>query len=215
MIRRLILITICALLLPAAAAAQQPTNGIYLEGRGGFSFAKTPFQQSGVDFDGEYDTGLVGQAALGYSSAGGFRLELEAGYREADASDLEFSGFNIDMGGTTTVYSVMANVLLDMVWSPGHRSISSVRPFIGIGAGAARVDLDLDLSGTDFVEDDADLAAFQGLAGVAFHIGNNLAITTTYSYFRTTKADFEDAAGNDIEAHFSSHNIMAGIRFSL
>ena len=215
MIQRLFLIMFCALLLPAAAAAQQPRNGVYVEGRGGFSFLKTPFDNSGTEFDGEYDTGIVGQAVLGYLSAGGFRLELEAGYREADADKLSGSGIDFDLDGTVKTYSVMANILLDMVWSPGHQTIQSVRPFIGIGAGAARVDLDLELSGSEYIDDDADLAAFQGLAGVAFHFGENLAFTTTYSFFRTLSTDFENSFGNDLDTYFTSHSIMAGIRLSL
>ncbi len=217
-------------LLPAAARGQagsyeEASKGFYFDLRGGAAFLEDSDVSgiSGIDVDYQFDPGIVVEGAAGYEHSSGVRGEIALGWRRNDIEDITLSadgvtisvadilsGVSIDLGGDVDAVSLMAN--LYYAFDVGGR----VRPFIGAGAGAAFLSGELELtSGGTSVSADADdtVLAYQGMAGLEYDIPvdwGGLALGLRYAYFATE--DPEIAPG--IEAEYSSHAVMVGVRIS-
>ena len=178
---------------------------------------------SGLDVDFEFDRGFVIEGAAGYAHDSGIRGEFAVGYRQNDIDDITLSaggatisvadvlsGANIQLGGEVQAVSVMGNLYYGPDLGGGWR------PFVGAGVGVAFLDSELELtSGGTSVSASADdtVFAYQGMAGIEYDIPvdwGGLALGLRYAYFATE--DMELAPG--IEAEYSSHAIMFGVRIS-
>jgi len=109
-----------------------------------------------------YDTGVMGQASVGYGLGNGIRFELEGVYAS-----------NARTSGRPTVYEqkygVLANALFDFdIGSP------YVFPYAGVGGGYMRLD-----RGAGYRN---DVAAYQGIAGAAFPIPFLVGLSATLDY---------------------------------
>ncbi len=171
----------------------------------------------------DYDNGIGLYGALGKKMGNNLRGELELGYRNADIDSIDpatgFSGFPATtIDGDTTVYTVMANLLYDFDVN------SWVTPYIGGGVGAAVIDHDIvgsNPAGAPMSISYADshtTLGYQGIAGLAFELAENLDFDVSYRYFSTVKRNLNSGTINGapatIKADVNSHNVFAGLRWS-
>lgn len=227
-----LLATAATLLAAPAANAYEGLYGAIGAGMSYYGYENDLFNNSNggagpfaFRSDTEYDTGLGIYAALGYAWGNGFRTEVEYSYRAADIAAIDpstgFSGFAPgSISGETTVQSAMANILYDF-------SVSSfMRPYLGGGFGYAGVDHDIIGSQspgapttpvTITYGPDYGAAAYQGIAGVAFQLAENLALDVSYRFHNTFEKSFAGTL-NGAPATFTttnaSHNIFAGLRWN-
>lgn len=204
--------------LPGAAAAQDWYDGIYVELRGGVVFLNDSDVESDdlaaaglSDAEFEADIGWSVESALGYAHDSGFRGEIALGYRqnELDEASAKFSGVTVsgDIDGDISLFTALANGYydfhLDRYGTQGP--LGNLVPFIGGGLGVGLVDTDGDDVGgaTDTV------FAYQGVAGLYYGITPNVGVSVSYAYFATT-----DIKEDGVEADYSSHNVLAGLRYS-
>ena len=155
----------------------------------------------GVD-TGEFtfDSGFGFVAALGSSAESGARAEAELGYRKNDFDKIKVDGLGkADIDGDLTSLSLMGNIYYDF---PTEGSFS---PYIGAGLGFANLDADLD----DFGDEDETELAYQLILGGSFTPGAGLSIDLQYRYFATDDPEFDG-----LEAEYSTHNLMIGLRQS-
>jgi outer membrane protein OmpA-like peptidoglycan-associated protein len=225
------------LYVSAGVGANWLSGGNHVEGDADtFGFdGPERFPTGSFSFEGrghdDYDVGPVGVAAVGYDW-GMFRAEAELGIRNNDLGHFKGTGdfdrrgvqaldVGIGVGGDGFSYDVstghvrtisaMANALLDFDLGP-------VTIYGGGGLGLANVELNLEGS-SDF----DTLLAYQGIAGAAYNITPQLAVTAEYRYFAT----FDDpsfhyeasTAPVDFDARvkltdFANQSALIGIRYT-
>ncbi|MEE2691514.1 MAG: OmpA family protein [Pseudomonadota bacterium] len=179
-----------------------------------------------VDGDADFDNGIGIYTALGYAYDNHWRTELEFSYRSNDIRHIagngsSFSGFpEGTLSGDVSSYNFLANLIYDFDFGS-----SFMTPYVGVGAGLARVKADF--TGTNPVGangfttvgiDDGDLNfAYQGIAGVAFKLAENLMLDVSYRYFATEDPDFVGMAGgaaSGFNTEYATHNLFAGLRWN-
>ena len=172
-------------------------NGTQINVPGGVSIK----HKTGIDADviGGYDFGLI-------------RAEAEIGYKRAGFKNATQAFGTYNVNGHTSVLSSMGNVLLDFGAGSG------VRFYIGGGAGVARVKYDISASslglGTPNLVDRKAKFAYQGIAGVAFPISENIDLGLKYRYFNVGKLNYHDAVGGDYHGRFRSSSLLASLIFN-
>lgn len=91
------------------------------------------------------------------------------------------------------------------------------RPYIGGGAGLGRLDVDFSTTTGAFTIDDSGWGfAYQVGAGVAFDLTSNMAIDIGYRYRAINNVEIElnvTGTGSEMKTDYSSHNILAGLRW--
>ncbi len=178
------------------------------------------------DSNADYDPGVGVYTALGYAFGNGWRTELEFSYRNNDIDQIDpdgagFSGWpSGTISGDTTSIALMANVLYDFDLN------SSIVPYIGGGIGVA--DVDHDISGSNALGAPTPLMtitygpndrmfAYQGIAGVAWWLDQNLALDLSYRFFGTQKPNVTGTL-NGAPASFAVghhvHSLFAGLRWN-
>ena len=170
-----------------------------------------------VDMDKGYDFGGV----VGYDF-GGFRLESEVSYRQADVT-----GFNsqtpqipggagttlqnagsYDVAGDASALSFMVNGLLDFGDDDG------LQGFVGGGVGVARVDVQSTFAAPSFLDDSDTGFAWQALAGVRAPLSDNWDVGLKYRFFNADKVNLVDRLGRAIDTRFRSHSIMGSLIYN-
>jgi opacity protein-like surface antigen len=147
-----------------------------------------------------FDTGFGITGAIGNAFDNGFRAEGELGYRTNDMDEFSAPGFGSEsIDGDISALSLMANGYYDFM--PGN----TVSPFVGFGIGFANVEADIDFAGSE----DDNVLAYQLAAGVAFPVNPNMNVDLQYRLFGTEDPDFDD-----VEAEYTTHNLMVGLRYS-
>lgn len=230
--RKHLLAAVAAAAIATPALAQ--TSGPYVGIEGGVLFPRDTDVDAEVTFDDpvlgtvnydnavdlDFKRGYDVDAIAGYDF-GMFRLEGELGYKRAkldelqydqdfiddyqDATGVDLSDVEFDLGGEASVLSGMVNGLVDL-------DAGGARFYAGGGAGRARVE----------VMDDSDNAwAYQLIAGVGVPISSNVEAGLKYRYFRTGKLNFADnATGTDADllfsddSKFSSHSVLASLIYN-
>jgi OOP family OmpA-OmpF porin len=239
--------------MSSAAFAQQAT-GLYVSAGVGANWAIDgdidadasllgPLFTASATATPDIDVGPMGVIAVGYDW-GYLRTEAELGLRTNDLSkftgdyDVSFLGFpvasgdfdsddlsslGLDLRGHQRVLSAMVNALIDFDLGP-------VTIYGGGGLGVANVEWNLGLTGFGGGADGSSfqtLLAYQGIAGLAYNVTPQLAVTAEYRYFST----FEDARPKEfdqIEDAFSTpftsvdisdislenHSALIGIRYT-
>lgn len=174
-----------------------------------------------IDHDYGYDVGGL----VGYDF-GGFRLEAEASFREADPSNLTstvrvpgqtaitgtgsaIGSFNY-VAGDTNALSFMVNGLLDFGADDG------LQGFIGGGVGIARVDLQSSINrlGPGIVDDSDTGFAWQALAGVRAPISDHWDVGLKYRFFNANDIDLFDTGGRALNTKFRSHSLMGSLIYN-
>ncbi len=175
------------------------------------------------DSDSDYDNGIGIYTALGIKHANGFRTELEYSYRNADIDQIDpqagFAGVpSGSLNGDTRIHAFMGNVLYDF---DGASNI--VTPYIGGGVGVGRVNHSIagvnPATGLAIAYGNRQYNfAYQGIAGVAVSLAENLDLDLSYRYFGMLGNSYEGAVINgvasEIKAEADSHNLFAGLRWS-
>jgi opacity protein-like surface antigen len=169
----------------------------------------------GATVDAEFDTGWAVIGDVGYRWwDSNFRLALELGYRSNDADTIAFSGGPPVAGasGELTQFSAMVNMLFD--FPLGEDAVLT----LGGGLGGATADYEAGIAGVTFVADGDDglQLAYQGIAGLAFSISDDVEIFGEYRYFANHAHDVVTFPGGlplDDEADFDNHTATVGLRF--
>ncbi|HMP56119.1 MAG TPA: outer membrane beta-barrel protein, partial [Novosphingobium sp.] len=177
---------------------------------------------AGIDYDYGYDFGGI----VGYDF-GGFRLEAEASYREADPESLTstvgipttsgalaarrtgtFKAPNV--AGDGNVLSFMLNGLLDFGPDDG------LQGFVGGGVGVARVKIEnsIDPTGQGFLNDSDSGFAWQAIAGVRAPISDSWDVGLKYRFFNANKIDLVDSVGRPVRTKWRSHSLLGTIAYN-
>lgn len=146
-----------------------------------------------IDTNKGFDVGGV----VGYDF-GGFRLESEVSYRQADAKS----------SGNASALSFMVNGVLDFGEDDG------IQGFVGGGAGVARVDVQTVLAAPAFLDDSDTGFAWQALAGVRTPLSKNWDAGLKYRFFNESNVNLVDRLGRAANTRFRSHSIMASVMYN-
>ena len=191
--------------VPGYAAPKGPFVGIM----GGANFSgdqDISGTGAGINRSVDTDTGWAVLPSIGYRYGNGVRTELELGYRSNDVDSL--SGV---AGGTgeLTAKSAMLNLLYD--FNIGGR----FSPYIGGGLGYAQIDYDgVAPVGAGRIDDEDNVFAYQGIAGVSYWLNNSVELAAEYRYFATQDPDFRTSAGVPVEGEYDGHAALVGLRFN-
>lgn len=170
-----------------------------------------------VDTKEGYDFGGV----VGYDF-GGFRLEAEVSYREADVDTFTSGAPTINagagaalapagsyqIGGDANALSFMVNGLLDFGDDDG------LQGFVGGGAGVARVDVGATFAAPSYLDDSDTGFAWQALAGIRAPLSDNWDVGLKYRFFNADKVNLVSRFGQDVETRFRSHSIMGSLIYN-
>lgn len=174
-----------------------------------------------VNHDYGYDFGAV----VGHDF-GGFRLEAEVSYREADpdalaatiripaATPLAGAGTGIGtynyVAGDVNALSFMVNGMLDFGDDDG------LQGFVGGGAGVARVDhhYSINAIGPGIVDDSDTGFAWQAIAGVRAPLSDSWDVGLKYRFFNVDNIDLVDSGGRPMSTRFRSHSLMGSIIYN-
>jgi opacity protein-like surface antigen len=208
--KRILAVLFSAVLVVAAAPAF--AAGPYYAGIEGGAVWVSDSKVNTTDFKGDasFDFGW-GVGLVGGYDFGTFRLEGELVYRINGPDKFSIAGESFGMSGDYTSTSLMVNGYYDFkTLSP------SVIPYLGVGIGASNVQADITIEGERVVDESQIVFAYQLIAGVAFPVSKELAIFADYRYFATTDPSFNSnfVAGNNVDMEYSSHNVMAGLRYN-
>lgn len=193
-------------MLGSAAYAESPAKhkGLYVWGGLGMDWAEdsnvSGADSGKIDFEGDW----AGAFSVGYGFGNGLRLEGEMSHRRSDVTNFSGTG----LAGEAKVTGFMANLLYDFDVSP--RFI----PYIGVGAGLAVVRFkDVSPIAASNIDDEDNVFAWQGLAGVAVPLTDQLDLTADYRYFDTNDVNLQTDAGGNINSGYTSHSVMLGLRY--
>jgi outer membrane protein OmpA-like peptidoglycan-associated protein len=192
---------------PAGAQmAGKGAQGFYLMGAIGPNFGRdSDLESSTFELEAELDTGWTLSGGFGYAYGNGFRTELELGLRDNDVSNVSGAAATGDIRSQ----SLMGNLYYDF------DTRSKWTPYVGAGIGLTRIKANgvTPVSGTSI--DDKDLTyGAQAMAGVAYAVTDRLALTLGYRYFMAPDIEWQNSAGADVDADYSTHEILVGLRFT-
>lgn len=217
-----------ALLAATSLSAQTLPDGYYIHGFAGFSqqqdsnFTGTiggAAQSVTGDFDEGYGLGIaIGREIPQWSTDNiGTRIELELSYRNSDVNSLDFSGNAVspetNVSGDIQSTSLFANVLFDF------KGTGALTPYVGFGLGATRSDLNLVYGpGVAINGDDTSFAA-QAIAGVAYALNPNTALTLDARYSRafdvsSPRLSPTGALTGTVQDDLDAFSINVGLRYS-
>ena len=150
--------------------------------------------------------------AVGFETAGGQQLELEAARRTSDIEGIH--GLRVDsipvpsghsLTGDLETWSLMVNARQVFDLDPA-------RPYIGAGLGLARHDGDAALSilqgATGAESGDDTVFAYQLMAGFEFDLAADVTVFSGYRYFRT-----RDMEIGRLTTSFDTQAVEIGIRW--
>ncbi|MBT8471946.1 MAG: OmpA family protein [Marinicaulis sp.] len=180
------------------------------------------------DTDQDFDNGIGVYTALGYAWGNDWRTELEFSHRNNDVRHITsdpagYSGFPAGtVGGDVRTYALMLNVLRDFDFGEGN----PVKPYIGGGVGFA--DVGFNITGnnpagapvspsTIAFGPNRRMFAYQGIAGLAFPLAEQLALDVSYRFFGTKKVAYNaviNGAAGQVEAGYHTHSLFAGLRWN-
>lgn len=153
---------------------------------------------------------------------GGFRLESEVSYREADLNQFSSTVAAIPSGPGTTLspagpkatggdvnaLSFMVNGLFDFGDDDG------LQGFVGAGIGVARVDVHQNFANPAWLDDSDTGLAWQALAGIRAPLSDSWDVGLKYRFFNASKVNLVDRLSRDVETRFRSHSLMGSIVYN-
>ena len=166
--------------------------------------------QVSVDHDKGYDFGVV----VGHDF-GGFRLESEVSYREADLDEVAISTGTFEGTGEGNFLSFMLNGLLDFGDDDG------LQGFVGGGFGVVRTDLSgaIDVGNADGrfnrVYDDSDTGfGWQILTGIRAPLSDDWDVGLKYRYFNAPGVSIVDVSGAELEGDIATHSLLGSLIYN-
>lgn len=200
-----VVLTAAIALSPALAQAEGRTPGTYVGIGAGANLANdTEISGGGANADLEHDTGIAGILSLGHAYTNGLRAEFEAGYRR---NSVDKSG-STSTGGVASVRSAMINGYYDVDTG------TNLFPYIGAGIGAGSLRVSANPTGNTSVSGRDTGLALQGIAGLGYQFDRNWSGSLEYRYFTVRGADMTAASGVEVDADYSAHTIMVGLRYT-
>lgn len=196
---------------PLWAQNSGPYVGVFI---GGQLLTPAKSDDNQGTFNLEYEPAPSGSFVLGWelepgSSIGEGRVELEYTHRSNSLDQAEFSDGKVDGDGDLTADSLLVNSFLV------NRTTSSWTPYLGAGFGVARITAkDLTVTGQPLSDDDALVFAYQFGAGVDVALTQSLTLDLAYRLFSTSKAELQEANGEEFKTAYLSHSAMIGLRLS-
>ncbi len=162
---------------------------------------------AGINRNVDTDTGWAVLPSVGYRYGNGVRTEFELGYRENDIDGVSGAA---NGSGDISAKSAMLNLLYDV--DTGSR----IMPYIGGGIGYAQVDYKARPVGVglDRVNDEDNVFAYQGIAGLSYWLNEAVEVAAEYRYFATQDPDFRTSAGVAAEGEYDSHAALIGLRWN-
>lgn len=155
-----------------------------------------------VSGESDLESGFFASAAAGVPTSGGFAVEAEIVYFEADIDTADADAvFGFPLEASTNTFGALVNV----VYTFG--GMESFSPYIGAGAGVGESNNELD--GTSY--DDQGLV-WQLKAGVVIPVGG-ATFDIGYRYLRTPRFDITDGV-DSVDAVGEAHILSAGARFA-
>lgn len=196
----------------AGLSYMQPDNDIESAGGGSYQW----------DGSADYDQGIGIYTAIGYDYGNNWRGELEFSYRSndirhisVDAGPPNFFGWpESNISGDLTAYTFMANLIRDFDFGS-----DVVTPYLGVGVGFSQVSANLVGSGPSgalLIDDSSREFTWQGIAGLAFALAENLALDISYRYVGMREPSFAGTLGSaqTVNAEFENHSLFAGLRWN-
>jgi OmpA-OmpF porin, OOP family len=173
----------------------------------------------------EFDTGWAGFATIGYGFEKNWRIELELGYRDNDATltrtNCYGGGDSVESiaviegcrtrtyDGDMTEYTAMINVIYDVPLT------EKLDLNLGLGAGVDYVQLDLSRNGRTLTDESDTRFAFQAIAGLTYQLTNRLDLSLTYRYLNVSEPEFQ-ARYKTLELEdLEKHTVTVGLRYDL
>jgi len=203
------LIILCSslgLLLTAASAADAQ---VYFGLHGGANLVPDmDIDGSGIDGEASLDPGFAVGGVLGYRIGVDDNLSVdvegEFTYRLNDADEFSAAGFSTNPGGEVQSFAWMANAWLN--WQIGD---SGFVPDAGGGFGGVHIDIkDARIGGVEFGNESDFVLGGQLGGGLAYQLGDHLAISLDYRYLLT-----EDTKFQELDVEYESHSVMLGIKY--
>lgn len=198
-----LLFTALGYTLPALIPAMAHADDGYYAGAGlGLTKGTDSSTTSGAV---KFDTGVTGVFFMGKQLDENWRGEAEIARRSLDLSSVAGATASGDAKAT----SLMGNAIYDF------NAQTSLTPYIGAGIGFAKVEMNnASPFGASSINDSDTVGAFQALAGASYALNAQVDLFTDYRYFTTADAGFTAAAGAASSMNLSTHNVMAGLRFT-
>ncbi|HEY6334890.1 MAG TPA: outer membrane beta-barrel protein [Alphaproteobacteria bacterium] len=189
----------------SAALAQQLAPGPYVAGAAGAQIPSTlKLQGDGVDENIDRDVGPTVIGSVGYAFPDRIRVEAEADWRRGQTTTVD----GISSVGHVSAFGGLANVLYDIPIGESYTG------YVGAGVGVARVGYTVSPSGGTGIDDSDVTFAYQGIAGIAYNLSTNLALTADYRYFRTTPVTIRTDSGARTSGEYDAHTLTLGLRYS-
>lgn len=194
-----------------ASAGMAATEGPFIGIMGGVNWTgDEDISGTGVGINRTIDTdkGWAVLPSIGYRYGNGLRTELELGYRQNDVDGVSGSTFS---SGEINAKSVMLNLLYDVNMN------GRVSPYFGGGVGYARVEYDNVRpvgAVTANVDDEDNVFAYQGIAGISYWVSDAVELAAEYRYFATQDPDMRTSAGVSVEGEYDSHAALVGLRWN-
>jgi opacity protein-like surface antigen len=185
------------LLSGAVIAAEALNEGAYLSIGVGASKTQNWKSNAGLS-DAAFKTGINARVAVGHRFCN-FRAEFEPSYidlhKKADDNALGITGHMRTLSALGNVYYHFP-------------TLSSVAPYIGVGAGFSSIKAlyrgtpgggpKEDISATKF--------AYQGIVGASFALNEDTSLNLDYRYFQTEKL-------NQVDRGVRNHSINLGLSY--
>ncbi len=197
-----------------------------------FTFKEVEYNglDAGVTFKDTYSLGVT----MGYKFENGLRLEMDGSYLSScfDDMDVDAPGIlqvlagidvdvpgTVDVGGTFTGLSLMANAYFD--FDRGGK----IAPYVGAGLGVSRFSVDMkchsnSIAGcpTSIVDDEDNVLTYQAGGGVGVKVAKlgttDVVFSIGYRYMAAVQdLEFKDSTvGIPLEAEFGGHQFGGDIR---
>ena len=139
------------------------------------------FNEGVTDFTIDHKMGVDGDLIAGYDF-GMFRAEAELGYKRSEHDEYEDSRSSFDADGRSSVYSLMANAMIDLGHDEGFQFYAGARRRLRAGHPWL-----IDDNGDGFKIKDRGFA-WQAIAGVRYPASQYFDIGLKYRYFNAGKS---------------------------
>jgi len=192
-------------------AALADTEGWYIGAEAGATIVPhIKFEALANSWQQTQQTGYEALGQVGYGF-GQVRLEGEVGYRQNALHRFTNVLGQQSASGNIGGVAVMGNAYYD--FSTGGK----LTPFLGVGLGGLDLSADKIAAGGLPVTNGSDFVfAYQGIAGLAYAVNDNLAVKLDYRYLRSEKGslslDADYGTGNGRGA-FVSHAFLVGFTY--
>ena len=199
------------LALVAGAATAHAQEGLYIGGSLGASFPQdSDLSFAGFTGDLEFDEAFVVEGHVGYRFPLNVRVEASLSYRNSDVGTVTFAGVTGDADDDVSALTGFANVYYDFQLD------FPVQPYVGGGIGFATIDAGSVNTANLQIDGDDTVFAFNLQAGASYEVAENVELFAGYRYIQSEDPSFDVTfAGvgvGSIDAEFSTHEVLAGVR---